>query len=153
MVPSGFQLSCISLTRERFKFLPTFRRRPARLCDHAERHQNHISRRNFGTSNGGVPFKGREHLPGNSRSWTPTRGFDGFRRNWLNMFQLNPQRRVLSNNAGSDTCGFCYYEYADIAELPLRSPKALRPGTWFAKRLTKSSAASRPSVCPDTARW
>jgi len=42
--------------------------------------------------------------------------FDGFRRNWLNMFQLNPQRRMLSNNAGSDTCGFCYYEYGDIAE-------------------------------------
>jgi Bacterial alpha-L-rhamnosidase 6 hairpin glycosidase domain len=42
--------------------------------------------------------------------------FDGFRRNWLNIFQLNPQRRMLSNNAGSDTCGFCYYEYADIAE-------------------------------------
>ncbi|HEV2318397.1 MAG TPA: hypothetical protein VGV18_01505 [Verrucomicrobiae bacterium] len=41
--------------------------------------------------------------------------FDGFRRNWLNIFQLNPQRRMLSNNAGSDTCGFCYYEYADIA--------------------------------------
>ncbi len=42
--------------------------------------------------------------------------FDGFRRNWLNMFQLNPSWRMLSNNAGSDTCGFCYYEYADIAE-------------------------------------
>ncbi|MGH7978048.1 MAG: MGH1-like glycoside hydrolase domain-containing protein, partial [Limisphaerales bacterium] len=41
--------------------------------------------------------------------------FDGFRRDWLNIFQLNPQRRMLSNNAGSDTCGFCYYEYADIA--------------------------------------
>lgn len=41
--------------------------------------------------------------------------FDGFRRNWLNIFQINPQRRMLSNNAGSDTCGFCYYEYADIA--------------------------------------
>lgn len=41
--------------------------------------------------------------------------FDGFRRDWLNIFQINPQRRVLSNNAGSDTCAFCYYEYADIA--------------------------------------
>jgi Bacterial alpha-L-rhamnosidase 6 hairpin glycosidase domain len=43
--------------------------------------------------------------------------FDGFRRNWLNIFQINPQRRVLANNAGSDSCGFCYYEYADIATL------------------------------------
>jgi Bacterial alpha-L-rhamnosidase 6 hairpin glycosidase domain len=42
---------------------------------------------------------------------------DGFRRNWLNIFQLNPTRRVLSNNTSSDTCGFCYYEYADIARI------------------------------------
>ncbi len=41
--------------------------------------------------------------------------FNGFRRNWLNVLQLNPSRRVLSNNTASDTCGFCYYEYADIA--------------------------------------
>lgn len=41
--------------------------------------------------------------------------FDGFRRDWLNIFQINPQRRVLSNNAGSDTCAFCYFEYSDIA--------------------------------------
>jgi hypothetical protein len=41
--------------------------------------------------------------------------YDGFRRNWLNIFQLNPNRRVLSNNTSSDSCGFCYYEYADIA--------------------------------------
>jgi hypothetical protein len=42
--------------------------------------------------------------------------FDGFRRDWLNIFQINPQRRMLANNAGSDSCGFCYYEYGDIAE-------------------------------------
>jgi len=41
--------------------------------------------------------------------------YDGFRRNWLNIFQLNPGRRLLSNNTNSDCCGFCYYEYADIA--------------------------------------
>jgi hypothetical protein len=41
--------------------------------------------------------------------------YDGFRRNWLNIFQLNPNRRLLSNNTNSDSCGFCYYEYADIA--------------------------------------
>ncbi len=41
--------------------------------------------------------------------------FDGFRRDWLNIFQINPQRRLLSNNSGSDSCGYCYYEYADIA--------------------------------------
>jgi hypothetical protein len=43
------------------------------------------------------------------------RRYDGFRRNWLNVLQLNPNRRVLANNTNSDTCAFCYYEYADIA--------------------------------------
>jgi hypothetical protein len=41
--------------------------------------------------------------------------FDGFRRNWLNIFQLNPRLRVLANHAASDTCAFCLYEYADVA--------------------------------------
>jgi hypothetical protein len=41
--------------------------------------------------------------------------FDGFYRNWLNIFQINPRRGVLSNNSASDSCAFCYYEYADIA--------------------------------------
>ena len=42
--------------------------------------------------------------------------FDGFRRNWLNMLQISPHWRMLANHAASDTCAFCYYEYADIAE-------------------------------------
>jgi hypothetical protein len=42
--------------------------------------------------------------------------FDGFRRNWLGVLQLNPQRRLLANNSSSDTAAFCYYEYADIAQ-------------------------------------
>jgi hypothetical protein len=41
--------------------------------------------------------------------------FNGFRRNWLNIFQWNPRLRVLANHAASDTCAFCLYEYADIA--------------------------------------
>ena len=40
---------------------------------------------------------------------------DGFRRNWLNILQLNPRLRVLANHAGSDSCAFCLYEYADVA--------------------------------------
>jgi hypothetical protein len=43
------------------------------------------------------------------------RRFDGFRRNWLNILQLNPRLRALSNNSSSDTCAFCYYQYADVA--------------------------------------
>jgi Bacterial alpha-L-rhamnosidase 6 hairpin glycosidase domain len=42
--------------------------------------------------------------------------FDGFRRNWLNILQVSPHWRMLANHAASDTCAFCYYEYADIAE-------------------------------------
>jgi len=42
--------------------------------------------------------------------------FDGFRRNWLNMLQLSPHWGMLANHAASDTCAFCYYEYADIAD-------------------------------------
>jgi hypothetical protein len=43
--------------------------------------------------------------------------FDPFRRNWLNALQLNPSILALANNTDSDTCGFAYYEYADMAAL------------------------------------
>ena len=43
--------------------------------------------------------------------------FDAFRRNWLDALQLNPGLQALANNTASDTCAFCYYEYADIAAL------------------------------------
>ena len=41
--------------------------------------------------------------------------FDGVRRDWLNIFQLSPHWHTLANHVTSDTCAFCYYEYADIA--------------------------------------
>jgi Bacterial alpha-L-rhamnosidase 6 hairpin glycosidase domain len=41
--------------------------------------------------------------------------FDSFRRNWLDVLQLNPARRQLANNSGGTSCAFCYYEYGDIA--------------------------------------
>lgn len=44
-------------------------------------------------------------------------GFDAFRRNWLDALQLSPEYPALANNTSSDTCAFCYYEFADIAEL------------------------------------
>ncbi len=43
--------------------------------------------------------------------------FDAFRRNWLDALQLNPSLQALANNTASDTCAFCYYEFADIAAL------------------------------------
>jgi hypothetical protein len=50
--------------------------------------------------------------------------FDGFRRNWLNIFQLNPRLRVLANHAASDPCAFTVFEYSSVAE---RTPP-LAPG-------------------------
>jgi hypothetical protein len=41
--------------------------------------------------------------------------FDGFRRDWLNIFQLTTRWHTLGNNVSGETCAFCYYEYADIA--------------------------------------
>ncbi|HTV41504.1 MAG TPA: hypothetical protein VMF08_13060 [Candidatus Sulfotelmatobacter sp.] len=41
--------------------------------------------------------------------------FDGFRRDWLNIFQLTTRWHTLGNNVTGETCAFCYYEYADIA--------------------------------------
>ncbi len=46
--------------------------------------------------------------------------FNGFRRNWLNILQVNPRLGVLGNNSASDTCASCVMEYADIA---LHTPK------------------------------
>ncbi|HEY1787566.1 MAG TPA: family 20 glycosylhydrolase [Verrucomicrobiae bacterium] len=43
--------------------------------------------------------------------------FDSFRRDWLNIFQYSPHNRMLANNVTSDTCGFCFYEYADVARV------------------------------------
>ncbi|HEX3627207.1 MAG TPA: family 20 glycosylhydrolase [Verrucomicrobiae bacterium] len=43
--------------------------------------------------------------------------FDSFRRDWLNIFQYSPGNRMLANNVTSDTCGFCFYEYADLARV------------------------------------
>jgi hypothetical protein len=41
--------------------------------------------------------------------------FDGFRRDFLDIFQQQAELHVLANNAASDACGFTVYEYADMA--------------------------------------
>ncbi len=50
--------------------------------------------------------------------------FDGFRRDWLNIFQLSPRLRALANHASSDACAFTLYEYSSMA---VRTPP-LAPG-------------------------
>ena len=41
--------------------------------------------------------------------------FDGFRRNYLNTFQINPNWMILSNNSTSDSCAFVQYGYSELA--------------------------------------
>ncbi|MEO6922957.1 MAG: hypothetical protein ABI142_03970, partial [Bryocella sp.] len=41
--------------------------------------------------------------------------YDGYRRDFLSMLQLNPRRRCLANNVASDACAFTVFEYAMIA--------------------------------------
>lgn len=46
---------------------------------------------------------------------TKDRRFDGFRRNFINIFQMNPRTRVLANNSSSDACAFTLYLYTEMA--------------------------------------
>jgi hypothetical protein len=41
--------------------------------------------------------------------------FDGFRRNYINIFQLNPRIQSLANNSASDACAFTLFLYAEMA--------------------------------------
>ncbi len=43
------------------------------------------------------------------------RRFDGFRRDYLDIFQQQAELHVLANHAASDACAFTLYEYADMA--------------------------------------
>ena len=41
--------------------------------------------------------------------------YDGFRRGWLNIFQVNPRLQRLANNASSEACSFTLFEYSNLA--------------------------------------
>jgi hypothetical protein len=41
--------------------------------------------------------------------------YDGVRRDWLNIFQVNPRVQMLANNAASDPCAFTLFLYSDLA--------------------------------------
>lgn len=41
--------------------------------------------------------------------------YDGFRKNYINIFQLSPRRRILANNSTSDACAFTLFLYAEMA--------------------------------------
>ena len=50
--------------------------------------------------------------------------FDGFRRNYLNIFQMQAEDGVLANNAASDPCAFVQHMYSEVA----RYAPPLAPG-------------------------
>jgi hypothetical protein len=52
------------------------------------------------------------HPPLPGRETNPL--YDGFRRDWLNIFQVNPRVQMLANNASSDPCSFTLFEYSDL---------------------------------------
>lgn len=41
--------------------------------------------------------------------------FDGVRRNFINIFQLNPRTKTLANNSASDPCAFTLFLYTEMA--------------------------------------
>ncbi len=41
--------------------------------------------------------------------------YDGFRRNYLSLFQVNPRVQMLANNAASDPVAFSIFTYAEVA--------------------------------------
>lgn len=49
--------------------------------------------------------------------------YDGYRRDFLSVLQLNPRRRALANNVASDCCAFTVFEYSAMAaKLPPLAP-------------------------------
>ena len=49
--------------------------------------------------------------------------YDGFRRDFLSIFQINPRRRALANNSASDATPITLFEYSMMAEpLPSLAP-------------------------------
>ena len=85
--------------------------------------------------------------------------FDAFKRNWLNILQLNPETRLLSNNTASDSCAFCYYEFGDIASLmpPLVEGLTALDVVWQTLYRILAGAhaygmavSDRPADCSDT---
>ena len=50
--------------------------------------------------------------------------YDGYRRNFLNLIQVNPRLHSLANNSSSDSAALCFWQYS---ELGLKAPP-LAPG-------------------------
>lgn len=88
--------------------------------------------------------------------------YDGFRRSFLNLIQFHPRLRTLANNSSSDVCGYCLWQYAELA----RHAPPLAPGLTvmdlvrisldrvLSGRLTYGQAGYAPSPeQPEAAPW
>ena len=42
--------------------------------------------------------------------------YDSFKKNFINIFQVNPRLQVLANNSSSDPCAFTVYQSAELAK-------------------------------------
>ena len=62
------------------------------------------------------------------------------RRDFLSIFQLSPRRRALANNSASDATPITVFEYAMMAEICPRSPRASLHSTWCGKHWNVTSA-------------
>ena len=62
-----------------------------------------------------VPAGSRRRSTRSCRASSNDPRYDGFRRDWLNIFQVNPRVQMLANNASSDPCAFTLFEYSDLA--------------------------------------
>ncbi|MGH7978903.1 MAG: family 20 glycosylhydrolase, partial [Limisphaerales bacterium] len=78
--------------------------------------------------------------------------FDGFRRDWLNIFQYSPENRMLANNVTSDTCGFCFYEYGDLARVTPPLAEGVTALDMIRQSLDRIIAGARCYGLFDTAR-
>jgi hypothetical protein len=54
-------------------------------------------------------YPGPESLAGDRR-------FDGYRRNFLTIFQINPQFRTLANHSASDPAALTFFQYSAVAK-------------------------------------
>lgn len=66
--------------------------------------------------------------------------FDGFKRGYLNIFQVNPRFQMLANNSASDIVPFTVFEYAEVAKaagnMTLAEQRGKRLTCWDLIRMT-----------------
>ena len=80
------------------------------------------------------------------------RRFDGFRRNWLNIIQLNPRFRGWPTTRRATRLRCAITNMPTLPGTPRRWPTASRPWNWSARAWTGCWRACRPTACRATLR-